>query len=104
MQVKMLADETGRRILKEKPRVTSETWNLEKMLLLPENTFGYQYASWMSSFGYSSDERPIAKYVPDLELAYILQRYKETHDACHVLLGYGTTFEEELALKWFEMD
>ena len=57
----------------------------------------------MKNFGYTADERPVAKHVPDLELAYILQRYKEVHDACHVLLNYGTSVQEEIAVKWFEM-
>ena len=25
------------------------------------------------------------------------------HDSAHVLLGYGTTVSEEIAVKWFEM-
>ena len=41
--------------------------------------------------------------MPDIELAYILQRYKEVHDTCHVLLNYNTSVEEEIAVKWFEM-
>ena len=57
----------------------------------------------MQNFGYTADERPIAKYVPDIELAYVLQRYKEVHDTCHVLLNYSTSVEEEIAVKWFEM-
>ena len=68
----MLADPVGRQILHDKPRVTSETWNNEEMLALPSDTFGYQYAKWMQSYGYSADERPTAKYVPNLEHAYIL--------------------------------
>ena len=57
----------------------------------------------MSSHGFTSDERPVVKYVADLEHAYILQRYKEVHDMAHVLLGYGTSVTEEIAVKWFEM-
>ncbi len=57
----------------------------------------------MSDFGYSADERPISKYVPNIEHAYILQRYKEVHDSAHVLLGYGTSVSEEIAVKWYEM-
>ena len=57
----------------------------------------------MSGYGYSADERPLVKHVPDLDLAYILQRYKEIHDANHVLLNYGTSVSEEIAVKWFEM-
>ena len=100
---KMEADEEGSAILRDKPRVNSETWKLDELLALPDGTFGHEYAFFMSSHGYTSDERPLVKYVPDLEHAYILQRYKEVHDMAHVLLGYGTTVTEEIAVKWFEM-
>jgi len=99
----MEADEEGRQILADKPSITSQTWNLDEMLTLPEGTFGHEYAFFMTSHGYTSDERPIVKYVPDLEHAYILQRYKEVHDMAHVLLVYGTSVSEEIAVKWFEM-
>ena len=52
---------------------------------------------------FSSDERPVCKYVQDLELAYVMQRYREVHDSLHVLLGYDVTVSEELAVKWYEM-
>lgn len=57
----------------------------------------------MESHDFSADERPLAKYIPDLELAYVYQRYKEVHDYLHTLLGYGIEVEDELAIKWFEM-
>ncbi len=99
----MEQDEEGRAILYDKPRVTSETWNLDDLIALPKGTFGHEYAFFMSSHGFTSDERPVVKYVADLEHAYILQRYKEVHDMAHVLLGYGTSVTEEIAVKWFEM-
>ncbi len=70
---------------------------------MPENTFGHQYFKWMSKFDFSAEDRTPTKYVPDLELAYIMQRYRETHDTLHVLLNYDVTVAEELAVKWFEM-
>ena len=57
----------------------------------------------MDAFVFSSDDRPKVKFIPDLELAYIMQRYKETHDILHVLLGFDISVAEELAVKWFEM-
>lgn len=67
----------GKKILEEKPRVDNETWNIPRMLELPDHTFGHQYAKWMSKFRFHPEERPVVKYVPDLELAYIIQRYRE---------------------------
>ena len=58
----------------------------------------------MTKHGFSSDERPIVKYIHDLELAFIIQRYREIHDSVHVLLGYNVSVAEELAVKWYEMN
>ena len=52
---------------------------------------------------FSPDERPVSKYIQDLELAYVMQRYREVHDTIHVLLGYNVSVSEELAVKWYEM-
>lgn len=57
----------------------------------------------MSKFTFNAEDRTPSKYVPDLELAYIMQRYRETHDAIHVLLNYDVSVAEELAVKWYEM-
>ena len=73
------------------------------MLTLPEESFGYKYAFYMTATGLSPDERPLVKYVSNLEHAYILQRYKETHDMTHLMLDYGISVSEEIAVKWFEM-
>jgi ubiquinone biosynthesis protein COQ4 len=102
IKVKMEETEEGRRILTEQPRITEETTNFKNLKNYPENTLGYSYYKYMSDNNFTPDERPVAKYIPDLELAYICQRYKETHDFYHTLLGYGRTVPEELAVKWFE--
>ena len=58
----------------------------------------------MSRNNFSPNERPIAKYIPDLELSYICQRYKETHDFYHVLLNFERSLLDEIAVKWFEAE
>jgi len=40
---RMLDHSTGRRILAEKPRVTPETFPIDKLLQMDHNTFGYNY-------------------------------------------------------------
>jgi ubiquinone biosynthesis protein Coq4 len=98
----MEGTEEGRRILKEKPRVTEQSLNFSKLKDYKHGTVGYHYYKYMSDNNFTPNERPIAKYIPDLELAYICQRYKETHDFYHILLNYGRTIPDEVAVKWFE--
>jgi len=65
----------------------------------------------MGDRSFSSAERPLVKYIPDLELAYVYQRYKEVitninikiHDFIHVLLIYDVNVYDEIVVKWFEM-
>jgi len=56
-----------------------EDLTVEVLSKLPPRSFGYQYAQWMGEKDFSAEERPIVKYVPDLELAYIMQRYREVN-------------------------
>ena len=43
------------------------------------------------------------KLIHDPELAYIMTRYRQTHDFIHTLAGLPPTVLGEVALKWLEM-
>jgi ubiquinone biosynthesis protein COQ4 len=53
----MLLDPTGRRILRDKPRITSTSLDVEKLRQLPHNTIGREYARWLEIEGVSPDTR-----------------------------------------------
>lgn len=98
----MLANPTGRRILRDRPRITSETLSLPYLRSLPENTVGRTYAAWLDREGVSPDTRNRVQYIDDEECAYVMQRYRECHDFYHAITGLPTMVEGELALKAFE--
>lgn len=50
----------------------------------------------------SPDSRPPVKFVEDTELAYVMQRYRETHDIFHAVLLMPTTMLGEVSVKWIE--
>ena len=50
MRKKMLADKTGRKILKEKPRLSTSTVDMKILKSLPHNTFGRQYVNMLSKY------------------------------------------------------
>lgn len=52
---------------------------------------------------YTADGRDEVRFIEDEELAYVMQRYRETHDFAHVLTGLPPTVLGELGLKWFEL-
>jgi len=50
----------------------------------------------------SPDERLPVQFVDDVELAYIMRRYREIHDLVHVVLGQPTNMLGEVTVKMFE--
>lgn len=102
IKLKMEETEEGIKILKLKPRVTEQSLNFTNLKDYKQNTLGYAYYKYMKENQFTPDDRPVAKYIPDVELAYVCQRYKETHDFYHVLLNYGRSVPDEIAVKWFE--
>ncbi|KAF3129313.1 Ubiquinone biosynthesis protein [Orbilia oligospora] len=81
---RMLKHPTGRRILRDRPRITSQSLSLPYLRSLPANTIGATYVSWLDREGVSPDTRSEVRYIDDAECAYVMQR------------------EGEIALKVFE--
>lgn len=42
------------------------------------------------------------RFVDDVELAYVMQRYREVHDLFHTLLDMPTNMLGEVTVKWVE--
>ncbi|KAF2856498.1 coenzyme Q biosynthesis protein-like protein Coq4 [Plenodomus tracheiphilus IPT5] len=99
---RMLLNPTGRRILRDRPRLTSTTLDIPRLRKLPPNTLGYAYAAWLDAEDVSPDTRAAVKYIDDEECAYVMQRYRECHDFYHALVGLPVFREGEVALKAFE--
>ena len=99
---KMLSDPVGRTILREKPRMTSDSLNLTYLRSLPDNTIGKNYVNWLDKEHVSPDTRVAVRYIDNEELAYIYQRYRECHDFYHAITGLPIIIEGEIAVKVFE--
>ena len=102
MREHMLASAEGRRILRDRPRINSSTVDLSALAQLPPGTFGRAYSDWLQRCNVTPDTRDPVRYIQDPELAYVMQRYRESHDFYHALCGMPVSVEYELALKYFE--
>ena len=100
MHAKMAASEEGRRILTDQPRITSSV--LPDLHKLPGNTLGHQYVAFMEMNRISPDTRAEVTFVDDPVLAYVMTRYRETHDLTHCVLGMDTNMVGEVLVKWVE--
>ena len=99
---RMLASSTGRRILRDRPRITSKTMSIEYLRKLAANSVGWTYAAWLDREGVSPDTRDSVRYIDDEEEAYVMQRYRECHDFYHALVGLPIFVEGEIGVKAFE--
>lgn len=102
LQKQMLSDPVGRQILRERPRITSTSLDLDHLRSLPENSIGRSYVEWLDREGVSPDTRVPVRYIDDEELAYIYQRYRECHDFYHAITGLPIIIEGEIAVKVLE--
>lgn len=98
----MLADPTGRRILRERPRITSKSLHLDHLRAMAPNTIGRSYLQWLDDEKVSPDTRLPVRYIDDPECAYVMQRYRECHDFYHAITGLPVVMEGEVAVKAFE--
>ncbi|KAJ1524801.1 hypothetical protein ONE63_009673 [Megalurothrips usitatus] len=92
----------GSSILSEKPRINSETLNIKKLQSMPEGSLGKAYSNFLLINGVSPDTRAPVQFVEDVELAYVMQRYREAHDLIHTILQMRTNMLGEVTVKWVE--
>ncbi|EJP62278.1 coenzyme Q biosynthesis protein Coq4 [Beauveria bassiana ARSEF 2860] len=98
----MLADPTGRRILRDRPRISSKTLSMTRLRALAPGTVGRAYVDWLDRERVTPDTRSAVRYIDDEECAYVMQRYRECHDFYHAVTGLPVVKEGEVALKAFE--
>ena len=93
----------GRCLLVARPSINSQTIDAEALTALPDGTFGREWMRWLQANQVGPDGRCEARHMPTLETRYVIQRYRETHDFYHVLLGMPTNTLGETVVKVFEM-
>ncbi|AQZ17339.1 COQ4 (YDR204W) [Zygosaccharomyces parabailii] len=98
----MLRDDTGRRILREQPNITSETLNMDRLSKMGKDTLGRTYYNWLIKEGVSPDTRAPVTYIDDPMHAFIFKRYRQCHDFYHALNGLPIIIEGEIAIKALE--
>lgn len=95
-------DKEGRSILSERPRINTKTLDLQKLHQMPDGSLGKAYSNFLAVNNVSPDTRAIVQFVDDVELAYVMQRYREVHDLFHTILQMRTNMLGEVTVKWVE--
>jgi ubiquinone biosynthesis protein COQ4 len=98
----MAATPEGRRILAERPELSSDHVDYDRLRALPATTLGGAYARHLDDNKLSADYQAAAtRHVDDPEMAYLMRRFRQTHDVWHALMGIGITGHEEVLTHWF---
>ncbi|XP_063239349.1 ubiquinone biosynthesis protein COQ4 homolog, mitochondrial isoform X2 [Bacillus rossius redtenbacheri] len=92
----------GREILSQRPRINSKTVDLPKLEKMPDGTLGKTYWNFLSSNKVTPDSRLMVQFVDDVNMGYVIQRYREVHDLVHTLLHMPTNMLGEVTVKWVE--
>jgi ubiquinone biosynthesis protein COQ4 len=94
-------------LLCEKPRIAKADVDFDALRALPEATVGGAYVRFLDRYGLDPDllADPIghwsgARY-DDPDAAFLHERYRQTHDLWHALVGLGTAGHEEVLLHAF---
>ncbi len=92
----------GRRLLAERPELSSRHVDYDRLRRLPTSTLGGAYARHLDDNGLTADYQAAATHhVDDPDMAYLMRRFRQTHDVWHALLGIGVTGHEEVLIHWF---
>lgn len=96
------ADPRGQALYAEQRAIDSHTVDLDALAALPDGTLGHAYATFLRSHGLTPDvfDGP-PDGISDPEVAYVIQRMRQTHDLWHVVTGCETDPAGEIALQAF---
>jgi ubiquinone biosynthesis protein COQ4 len=103
---KLLAElrstDEGRRLLARRPELSSDHVDYAALRALPAHTLGAAYVRHLDGNAISADYQAArTRHVDDEDMAYLMRRFRQTHDVWHALLDLGITGHEEVVIHAF---
>ncbi len=92
----------GRELLASRPELNEDQVDLDALRKLPRSTLGGAYVAHLDDNGLSAATQAVqTRYVPDPDLAYLVRRFRQTHDVWHPLIALGVAPHEEVLVHAF---
>lgn len=102
MLAELCATPEGQRLLLERPELSSAQIDYDRLRRLPASTLGGAYVRHLDDNRLSADYQAAAtRHIEDPDMAYLMRRFRQTHDVWHALLGIGVAGHEEVLVHWF---
>jgi len=89
-------------LLRDRPELCSEQVDFAALRRQPASTLGGAYVRHLDDNGITADYQAAATvHVDDPDMAYLMRRFRQTHDVWHALLGLGIAGHEEVVIHAF---
>jgi ubiquinone biosynthesis protein COQ4 len=93
---------SGRKLLRQQPEFNQLHIDYDWLRRLPENSLGFAYVCHLDRNQITAETQALpVTHVDDPDIAYLLRRYRQTHDIWHPLLGLNTQPHEEVLVHAF---
>jgi ubiquinone biosynthesis protein COQ4 len=92
----------ARDLLRDRPELRSDQVDFPALRALPADTLGFAYVDHLDRNGLSADSQAApTRFVDSEERAFLVRRFRQTHDVWHALTGLGISGHEEVILHAF---
>jgi ubiquinone biosynthesis protein COQ4 len=92
----------ARRLFADRPELRSDQVDYDALRRLPADTLGGRYVRHLDGNQITADYQAApTSHVDDPDMAYLMRRFRQTHDVWHALLGLGIAGHEEVVIHWF---
>jgi ubiquinone biosynthesis protein COQ4 len=89
-------------LLRLKPELSAAQVDFEALRALPTGTLGNVYIRHLDDNGLSADSQATStRHIDDEDMAYLMRRFRQTHDVWHALTNLGTAGHEEVIIHAF---
>jgi ubiquinone biosynthesis protein COQ4 len=100
----MRGTEEGRALLAARPELSSDEVDYDALRALAPSTLGGAYVRHLDAYGLSADSQATAtRFVDDEEIAYLMRRFRQTHDVWHALTALGAEPYNEVVIHAFSL-
>lgn len=94
-------------LLRDRPELCDDQVDYDHLRSLPDTTLGGRYVRHLDDNGITAEYQAAAtRHVEDPVIAYLMRRFRQTHDVWHSLIDLGIEGHEEViihAFSWGQM-
>ncbi len=94
--------EDMKKLMRERPKISPESVDFDRLRALPAHTLGNAYIRHVDGNNLTIDPVAMApRFTEDQDIAYLIHRFRQSHDIWHALIGVGITGHEEVLVHAF---